>query len=86
MTAKEGRVFKFSNGITFGEATSIVNLATVMTAHSKLPQLAGRRVAILGQVACGLLHTQVAKTSGAWPVIAIDVLPWKLELATKMGA
>lgn len=86
VTANEARAFKFSDQISFAEATNIVNLATVLTGHSKLPSLLGRSVAIIGQGAAGLLHTQVAKAAGAWPLIALDVLPWKLELGAEMGA
>lgn len=46
----------------------------------------GSSVAVLGTGGVGLNVIQTAVLSGAWPVIAIDRIPAKLELARRFGA
>ena len=67
-------------------ATNFVGLATVVYSQRKAPYIPGGSVAILGQGSTGLLHTQLAKASGAASVIAVTRSRWKLEMAQKMGA
>ena len=67
-------------------ATLIETLATVLHAQHRARVAAGESVVVLGQGAAGLLHTQLAKLSGASPVIAVSRSPWKLELARGMKA
>lgn len=67
-------------------ATLIETLATVLHAQQRAAIAAGEAVAVLGQGAAGLLHTQLAKLSGATPVIAVSRSSWKLDLARRMRA
>lgn len=67
-------------------ATLIETLATVLHAQQRAGIAAGEAVAVLGQGAAGLLHTQLAKLAGATPVIAVSRSPWKLDLARRMRA
>ncbi len=46
----------------------------------------GASVVVLGMGPVGLIHTQFAKLAGANPVIGIDILQWKLDLARQLGA
>ena len=46
----------------------------------------GEAVIVLGLGVTGLLHVQLAKTHGAYPVIGITRSQWKRELAEKVGA
>ena len=46
----------------------------------------GESVAVHGLGVIGLLAVQLAKISGAYPVIGLDMVPARLELATKLGA
>ncbi|MDI3298100.1 MAG: Zn-dependent alcohol dehydrogenase [Bacillota bacterium] len=46
----------------------------------------GSSVAVLGAGGVGLNVIQAAVLSGAWPVVAIDRIPAKLELAREFGA
>lgn len=47
---------------------------------------AGDTVAVIGCGGVGLSVIQGARIAGANRIIAVDTLPWKLELAAKMGA
>lgn len=67
-------------------ATLIETLATVLHAQQRAGIAAGEAVAVLGQGAAGLLHTQLAKLAGATPVIAVSRSAWKLDLARRMRA
>jgi alcohol dehydrogenase len=46
----------------------------------------GESVAIFGLGGVGLASLLGARAAGAYPIVAIDVLPSKLELATQLGA
>ena len=46
----------------------------------------GDAVVVLGQGTTGLLHTQLAKLSGANPVMAVSRSAWKRDLARRMRA
>lgn len=67
-------------------ATLIETLATVLHAQQRARIAAGEAVVVLGQGAAGLLHTQLAKLTGAGPVIAVSRSAWKLDLARRMRA
>src|SRR5690606_17226204 len=44
------------------------------------------KVAVFGMGGVGLSAVMAARARGAWPVIAVDVLDHKLELAREVGA
>jgi 2-desacetyl-2-hydroxyethyl bacteriochlorophyllide A dehydrogenase len=67
-------------------ATLIETLATVRHAQQRVRIGAGDAVVVLGQGATGLLHTQLAKLSGANPVVAVSRSAWKRDLARRMRA
>src|SRR4029077_17717944 len=46
----------------------------------------GSSVAVIGCGGVGLSALQGARIAGAGRIIAIDTVPWKLELARKLGA
>jgi len=79
-------VFKFPESISYKEAALIELLVTVYHAQKRIKIVPGDSVAVLGQGASGILHTRLAKLSGAYPVIATSRSEWKLELARKYGA
>lgn len=78
--------FKIPDNIPFEEATIIEMLATIYRGQKWIPINPGESVLIIGQGAAGLLNTQLAKVSGATPLIVSDFFQWKLELAKKFGA
>lgn len=82
----ESEAHPLPDGVSFEAATNFVGLYTVVYSQRKCPYITGSSVAILGQGSAGLLHTQLAKASGAGPVIAITRSQWKLEVAARLGA
>ncbi|MFP6889420.1 MAG: zinc-binding dehydrogenase [Nitrospinota bacterium] len=83
---KETEAYKIPDNVGFAAATNFVGLYTVVYSQRKAPYIPGGSVAVIGQGSSGLLHTQLAKVSGAARVIAITRSKWKLEMARKMGA
>jgi (R,R)-butanediol dehydrogenase/meso-butanediol dehydrogenase/diacetyl reductase len=73
-------------GIGLETATLIETLATVRHAQRRVRIDAGDAVVVLGEGASGLLHTRLAKLSGASPLIGISRSAWKRERAHRMGA
>jgi len=73
-------------GIGLENATLIETLATVRHAQTRVRIDPGDAVVVLGQGATGLMHTRLAKLSGASPAIAISRSAWKRDLARRMGA
>ncbi|MDT5337166.1 MAG: hypothetical protein QOD90_2671 [Mycobacterium sp.] len=74
-----GRVIADGNGLisydpslTPGLAIGLQPLACVLYAIEQLPDLAGRRVAVIGQGSIGLLFSYVAKAFGASHVTGVD--------------
>ena len=73
-------------GIGLETATLIETLATVRHAQTRVRIDPGDAVVVLGQGATGLMHTRLAKLSGASPAIAISRSAWKRDLARRMSA
>jgi (R,R)-butanediol dehydrogenase/meso-butanediol dehydrogenase/diacetyl reductase len=67
-------------------ATLIETLATVRHAQQRVRIDPGDAVVVLGEGASGLLHTRLAKLSGASPLIGVSRTAWKRERAGGMGA
>ena len=82
----ESRVYRLPKDISYEDGTTLVALFTVVSGQRKLPFLAGSSMAILGMGVTGLLHLQLAKLSGASPVIVTSRSPWKLDLARRFKA
>ena len=61
-------------------------LGTVVHACSKLSELAGQTVVVLGQGPIGQLFTAVLRHRGVARLIAVDLLPERLEVSNRMGA
>jgi 2-desacetyl-2-hydroxyethyl bacteriochlorophyllide A dehydrogenase len=72
--------------VPLAAATLIETLATVRHAQERARIAPDESVVVLGQGVAGLLHTQLAKLSGARPVVAVSRSPWKLELARRRHA
>ncbi len=82
----EGDAYRLPDSIGYAEGTQIQTLATVYHAQKRLQLEARQSVLIIGLGATGFLHTQLAKATGAMPVVVVDPFPWKLELAKELGA
>ena len=71
-----------------GQANHLVlsqPLGTVVHAYRKLPE-ATETAVVLGQGPIGQLFTALLHQKGVGRLIAVDLLPERLELSTKMGA
>lgn len=86
VVVNETNVFKIPDGISFAEATQIQTLSTVYHSQKRLHVEPGKSIMIVGMGVTGLLHVQLAKASGASPIVAVDTFQSKLELAKRFGA
>lgn len=82
----EGYLHPLPDHLELASATLIETLATVRHAQERARITAGEAVVVLGQGAAGLLHTQLARLSGASPVVAVSRSAGKLALARRMKA
>jgi 2-desacetyl-2-hydroxyethyl bacteriochlorophyllide A dehydrogenase len=73
-------------GLSLEAATLIETLATVRHSQERVGISPADAVVVLGQGASGLLHTQLARLSGASPLVAVSRSQWKLDLARRGGA
>ena len=86
VVAHEGDAFKLPDSIPDTEATQIQTLTTAYHGQRRLQIEPGKSALVIGLGATGLLHVQLAKLSGATPLVVLDPFPWKLELAKELGA
>ncbi len=56
------------------------------TVMNSLAVPAGAGIAVFGTGAVGLAAVMAARIVGAGPIIGVDILPWRLELALELGA
>jgi len=82
----ENYLHPFPDSLSPVTATLIETLATVRHAQERAHVAGGDSVVVLGQGAAGLLHTQLARLSGAAPVIAVSRIAGKLAMARRMKA
>ena len=61
-------------------------LGTVVHACLKLPNVLGQTAVVLGQGPIGLLFTALLRRMGVLRLIAVDLLPERLEVSRVMGA
>ena len=74
---------------TDGDVASLIvaqPLATVLRAMQRTGPVVGERCAVVGQGPMGLIFTHLLGRMGARQVIGIDLLPWRLEWAKRLGA
>lgn len=86
MVVGEGDAFRLPDTLPYTEATQLQTLSTVYHAQKRLQLEPGQSVLVIGLGVTGLLHVQLAKLSGATPIVVADPFPWKLELAEELGA
>ncbi|HUT11338.1 MAG TPA: zinc-binding dehydrogenase [Thermoguttaceae bacterium] len=61
-------------------------LATVLRAMDRTGPVINQRCAVIGQGPMGLIFTHVLGRMGASQVIAVDLIPWRLQWARRFGA
>ncbi|MEM8740878.1 MAG: L-idonate 5-dehydrogenase [Pseudomonadota bacterium] len=75
-----------ADGLSSGEAAMAEPLAVVLHAQKGAGDLAGRRVLVTGCGPIGLLAVLVARAAGAVEIVATDIAPFTLAMATRIGA
>ena len=86
IAVSEANAFKITDALSFAEATQIQTLSTVYHSQKRLHVEPGKSIMIVGMGVAGLLHVQLARASGATPIVAVDIFQSKLDLAKKLGA
>ncbi|CAJ1510416.1 zinc-binding dehydrogenase [[Mycobacterium] burgundiense] len=74
----------YDPALTPAQAVGLQPLACVLYAFEQLPEIAGRRVAVIGQGSIGLLFSYVAKALGAAQVTGVDPVD-RAPLAAAFG-
>jgi len=79
-------VFRIPDDMTYEEASFMEPLACVLRGQKRAGVKPGCSVLVLGTGIAGLLHVALAKGLGAGLVVAADTIPYRLDMAKKMGA
>ncbi|MDW8065547.1 zinc-dependent alcohol dehydrogenase [Thermoflexus sp.] len=79
-------VYVLPDNVPDHAAPVIQVLSTCLHAHRLASIFPGTSVVILGLGVTGLLHVQLAKARGAYPVIGVTRSAWKRKLARELGA
>ena len=82
----EQGIFPLPDKMSFEEATFVEPLACVLRGQRLAHLQPGQSVLVIGSGIAGLLHIQLARTSGAGYVMATDIVDYRLETARKFGA
>ena len=78
--------FKLPDRMSFEEGALLQPLSTVVHGQVRTEIKPSESVAVLGLGASGLMHVQISKLAGAYPIIAVGRSGWKMDLAEQMGA
>jgi L-iditol 2-dehydrogenase len=82
----EQGIFPLPDDMSFEEATFVEPLACVLRGQKLAHLQPGQNVLVIGSGVAGLLHIQLARTSGAGYIIVTDIVDYRLEAARKFGA
>ncbi|MFQ5454861.1 MAG: zinc-dependent dehydrogenase [Nitrospirota bacterium] len=82
----ERGLFLLPDEVTFEDATFIEPLACVLRGQRLTGMKPGSSVLVIGSGISGLLHIQLAKAMGAGRIIATDIVDYRLEAASRLGA
>lgn len=83
--APEGNVFAIGD-MSYGAAALIEPLACVVWGLKQVDVQPGDSALVFGAGPMGCLVAQALKQAGAAKVVVTDVVPWRLELAERLGA
>ena len=81
-----GTVYRLPESMTYDEGSQVEPTACCIRALRKAGVKAGSSVAVFGVGPVGLTHVQLTKAYGAAPILAIDILEGRREMAAKLGA
>lgn len=82
----EDKVFEIPNEMTYEEAALLEPISCVVRSAKSYNMKIGESVTIIGDGATALLHVQMAKISGASPIIVIGLDENRMEKAKELGA
>jgi L-iditol 2-dehydrogenase len=82
----EQGIFPLPDEVSFEEATFVEPLACVLRAQRLAHLQPGQSVLVIGSGVAGLLHIQLARTSGASYILATDIVDYRVEAARRFGA
>ncbi len=86
MVAPSRNVHALPEDMDPGVAPLIQPMTTCLHAQRKAKIFPGEAVLVFGLGVTGLLHIQLAKAHGAYPVIGVTRSAWKRDLAMELGA
>lgn len=87
LTLPEERIYPMPGGtVSRSEILMSQPLGTILYGFRKLPEVAGKTVAIIGQGPIGLMMNSVLSRMGVKQIIGIDNLPYRTEVGKQMGA
>lgn len=86
MLAPSDAIFPLPDNISGSAAPLIQVMTTCLHAQRLVDIFPGESVVVLGLGVAGLLHVQLAKARGAYPVIGITRSPERRALAEQLGA
>jgi len=79
-------IFALPDEVSFEEGTFVEPLACVLRGQRLAHLQPGQSVLVVGSGVAGLLHVQLARTSGAGYIMATDIVDYRLEAARGFGA
>jgi 2-desacetyl-2-hydroxyethyl bacteriochlorophyllide A dehydrogenase len=86
MVAPSRNIHALPNDVKPDIAPLIQPMTTCLHAQRKAKIFPGEAVLVYGLGVTGLLHVQLAKAHGAYPIIGVTRSKWKRELAEDLGA
>jgi threonine dehydrogenase-like Zn-dependent dehydrogenase len=87
LTLPEERIYPMPSGpVSKQEILMSQPLGTILFGFRKLPEIAGKTVAVIGQGPIGLMMNSVLRNRGAGQIIGIDNLRYRTEVGKLMGA
>ena len=86
MVAPSSNVYELPDDVGDDIAPLIQPMTTCLHAQRKCNIKPGEAVIVMGLGVTGMMHVQLAKAHGAYPVIGITRSQWKLDMALELGA
>ncbi len=86
MVAPSTNVYELPDDVPDTIAPLIQPMTTCLHAQRKCTIRPGEAVIVMGLGVTGMMHVQLAKAHGAYPIIGITRSQWKLDLAMGLGA
>ncbi|OGP55576.1 MAG: hypothetical protein A2162_06980 [Deltaproteobacteria bacterium RBG_13_52_11b] len=79
-------VYRLPSHVPLDEGQNFLNIACVVRGVKKVPSQLCKKVVVFGAGNMGLIMLQILKAAGASQVIMVDAIPFRLEMARKLGA